>query len=147
LTADDLGLLQKHRSEREIFVLNKSDLPDRKPLKDLSASLIPPELIQVSAVTGKGLETLERAIATVGLRTSGAIDENEIVLAIPRHVELLARAEAALRNTLTVLQSEQPLDVAAAELTIAARALGEITGVNATEDLFDTIFSRFCLGK
>jgi tRNA modification GTPase len=39
------------------------------------------------------------------------------------------------------------LVLAANELRVAAEALGRITGRCYSEDLLDTIFSRFCVGK
>jgi tRNA modification GTPase len=144
LTPDDLALLRAEANERAIVALNKSDLPDRVS-EGLPAE--PAERIEVSALTGQGLDKLERALAARAIALAGAADDGEVVLAIPRHVELLVRAEATLERTLAAIAADQPVDVVAAELAIAARALGEITGVNPTEDLFDTIFSRFCLGK
>jgi tRNA modification GTPase len=39
------------------------------------------------------------------------------------------------------------LDLVAADLRIAANAIGEIVGKTSTEDLLDSIFSQFCIGK
>jgi tRNA modification GTPase len=147
LVDDDLLLLGDAADERSIVVLNKSDLPDRAT-PDLPAGIARlGRLVNVSALTDQGRDDLEQVLAARAIEVVGAVDNGEVVLAIPRHVELLGRAEASLRRTLTAMETNQPLDVSAAELAIAARALGDVTGVNATEDLFDTIFSRFCLGK
>jgi tRNA modification GTPase len=64
-----------------------------------------------------------------------------------RHQEALARARAATERTLTVLRSGENLELVAAELRIAVNAVGEIVGQTTTEDLLDSIFSQFCLGK
>ena len=40
-----------------------------------------------------------------------------------------------------------PLDMVAIDLRIATGAVGEIVGKTATEDLLDSIFSQFCIGK
>jgi tRNA modification GTPase len=147
LTDDDLTLVRQAVRDRAILVLNKSDLAVKWDLPCVPSDVLPCAVVTISALTGEGLADLEQALAVMALRVSGAVDENEIVLAIPRHVELLSRAKTALGNTLDAVRMGQPGDVAAGELAIASRALGEITGVNATEDLLDTIFSRFCLGK
>jgi tRNA modification GTPase len=146
LTEDDIALLADEANDRAILALNKSDLPNRASdgLRSIQSGT---EKVTVSALTGLGLVELERALAAHAIRLAGAADSGEEVLAIPRHVELLIKTEASLQRTLTALAAGHPMDVAAAELAIAARALGEVTGVNPTEDLFDTIFSRFCLGK
>jgi tRNA modification GTPase len=39
------------------------------------------------------------------------------------------------------------LELAAGELRIAVNAVGEIVGKTTTEDLLDSIFSQFCIGK
>ena len=145
LTEDDLALVRTETNDRAIVALNKSDLPDRasSSLHAIATGAVVP----ISARTLQGLDELERALAERAIELAGAGNDGEVVLAIPRHIELLVRAESSLKRTLAAIDGNEPVDVAAAELSIAARALGEITGVNATEDLFDTIFSRFCLGK
>ena len=45
------------------------------------------------------------------------------------------------------LSHDAAADLATIDLTAAANALGEITGETAGEDLLETIFSRFCIGK
>ena len=44
-------------------------------------------------------------------------------------------------------QAGQLADLVAIDLTAAVRALGEITGQTASEDLVETIFGKFCIGK
>jgi tRNA modification GTPase len=39
------------------------------------------------------------------------------------------------------------LELVAMDLRIAANAVGEIVGKTTTEDLLDSIFSTFCIGK
>jgi tRNA modification GTPase len=146
LTDDDVLVLRSGADDQAIVVLNKTDLPARISDETARVSGID-HVVAVSALTGHGLHELEQLLAARAIALTGCVDDGEVVLAIPRHVELLGRAEASLQRMLAAIDTGQPVDVAAAELSIAARALGEITGVNATEDLFDTIFSRFCLGK
>ncbi|HCZ02197.1 MAG TPA: tRNA uridine-5-carboxymethylaminomethyl(34) synthesis GTPase MnmE, partial [Verrucomicrobiales bacterium] len=45
------------------------------------------------------------------------------------------------------LQSRLELELVAMDLRIAVSAVGEIVGETTTEDLLDSIFSQFCLGK
>jgi tRNA modification GTPase len=45
------------------------------------------------------------------------------------------------------LRQDQSLELVALDLRIAFNAVGEIVGKTTTEDLLDSIFSQFCLGK
>jgi tRNA modification GTPase len=45
------------------------------------------------------------------------------------------------------LRDNQTLELVAMDLRIAANAVGEIVGKTTTEDLLDSIFSQFCIGK
>ncbi len=64
-----------------------------------------------------------------------------------RHQEALGRAREATLRTIDALRADLPLELAALDLRIAANAVGEIVGKTTTEDLLDSIFSQFCLGK
>jgi len=50
-------------------------------------------------------------------------------------------------RTIDSLKQDQTLELTAMDLRIAANAVGEVVGKTATEDLLDTIFSQFCIGK
>jgi len=59
----------------------------------------------------------------------------------------LLRAQAALLRTRATLLAQDPLELSALELRLAVNAIGEIVGKTSTEDLLDSIFSQFCIGK
>jgi tRNA modification GTPase len=45
------------------------------------------------------------------------------------------------------LRAGEPIDLAASDLRLAVNAIGEVVGKTTTEDILDSIFSQFCLGK
>ena len=64
-----------------------------------------------------------------------------------RHISLALRAAASLNMAASAMEDGQPLDMASIDLWEAIRALGEITGEDATESLITEVFARFCVGK
>jgi tRNA modification GTPase len=127
------------------------DLPRRVQLprefidsdKDASAR---PVIVEVCCSTGEGIEPLKDAIKA--LAWSGEIKAEMLQVMInSRHQEALGRARVATQRTVGVLRANETLELAAAELRIAVNAVGEIVGKTSTEDLLDSIFSQFCLGK
>jgi tRNA modification GTPase len=64
-----------------------------------------------------------------------------------RHQDALNRARAATQRTIDALRGGATLELVALDLRIAVNAVGEIVGKTATEDLLDSIFSQFCIGK
>ena len=64
-----------------------------------------------------------------------------------RHQAALTRARAGTQQAMEALQANQTLELVAMDLRIATNAVGEIVGKTTTEDLLDSIFSQFCIGK
>ena len=64
-----------------------------------------------------------------------------------RHQDALRRAREAAGRALTALREAVPLDLVAVDLRQSVSAVGEVVGETATEDLLDTIFRQFCIGK
>ncbi len=103
-------------------------------------------IVEVCCLSGQGIEALKDAIKD--LVWSGEIKAEMLQVMInSRHQNALNRARAATQRTLDGLRAGVTLDLAAGELHIAVNAIGEIVGKTATEDLLDSIFSQFCIGK
>jgi tRNA modification GTPase len=127
---------------RRVLVLNKADLP-RQLLLPAEAEA---QAVAVSCLTGDGLEALKDAIKE--RVWTGEIRAEMLEVTInARHQDALRRARVATARTLAALREERSLDLVAADLRLALNAVGEIVGKTATEDLLDTIFSQFCIGK
>lgn len=123
---------------RTVIALNKSDL------SDAGASALPhPGAVRVSAKTGDGIDALRDALYE---RLVGADWVDDPVLADVRHAEALRAAVTALTSARAAaggLSEELVLE----DLREAMTRLGEITGEFAPEELYDRIFSTFCIGK
>ncbi len=103
-------------------------------------------LLPLSALTGDGVDRLRQQMTALVLHGEVAPAE-EILVSNPRHQAALRRAMAALTSALMAHRRRLTPDLVAIDVTAAVNALGEITGETAGEDLLQTIFSRFCIGK
>jgi tRNA modification GTPase len=100
----------------------------------------------VSCKTGDGIEALKDAIK--GKVWAGEINAEMLeVMVNSRHEDALRRSRTALGSAVEGLKNDQTLEVIAMELRIGISAIGEIVGKTSTEDLLDSIFSQFCIGK
>ena len=126
-----------------ILVRNKIDLSGREAGVRVDAS---GELTAcVSALRGVGIAQLEDAMVERAM--CGPALGEDAFMARRRHVDALARAQAALERASGRLAVDDAGELVAEELREAQQALGEITGAFATEDLLAHIFSSFCIGK
>jgi tRNA modification GTPase len=127
-----------------IVVLNKIDLLETPP--GGRSTILDAPCVAVSALTGQGMETLEETIVETVFSGKVTVSEAPMVTS-PRHREALNRALDHVSAAHAAHQSGQWVDLVAIDLAAAVNALGEITGQTASEDLVDTIFSNFCIGK
>lgn len=169
LSAEDEQFLAEFAGKKRLVVLNKVDLLERPlggarpsgrfsvlanegvPAPDtaVEGGLKRPEgraPIPVSCLTGAGLEGLKDAIKQTVW--AGEIKAEMLQVMInSRHQDALQRARAATVRTAEALRSDRSLELVAMDLRIAVNAVGEIVGKTTTEDLLDSIFSQFCIGK
>ncbi len=141
LAAADQRDLAGLASRKRIVVLNKCDLPLAFP-----ADALPADTIRVSCLTGAGIEPLKDRFRDL-LWTGQLHVGTDQVTINARHEDALRRAAAALEPARQALRAGVPLDLVALDLRTAVNAVGEIVGQTATEDLLDSIFRQFCIGK
>jgi tRNA modification GTPase len=158
LTSEDEQFLAEFADKKRLLVRNKIDLPTKLvlPLTRPDGHPLPSQrgagrgeefsIIDVSCTTGHGIEALKDAIKS--LVWSGRINtEMGQVTINSRHQDALRRAQKSTRLTLDALRANASLEFVALDLHLAVKAVGEIVGKTTTEDLLDSIFRQFCLGK
>lgn len=97
----------------------------------------------VSARTGEGLDNLKKLLAE---KTVGELSLDKAYIIEKRHYNALLRAQTALQSARDGLGIYTP-DILSIDLKDAWEALGEITGETANEQIIDTVFEKFCVGK
>ena len=98
----------------------------------------------LSARHGDGLDQLRRELMRLAGRSDGAAGTFS---ARTRHVAALEKVAQHLQAADAALRAARAGEIAAEELRLAQRALGEITGEYHSDDLLGAIFSTFCIGK
>jgi tRNA modification GTPase len=97
----------------------------------------------VSAKTGAGIEAFLAALTEKTAELAGRGES--AILTRARHQRAVELAIAHLESAARVTGLSPEL--AAEDVRMAARALGEITGAVGAEDILDSIFASFCIGK
>jgi tRNA modification GTPase len=81
------------------------------------------------------------------LVAEGAIQTDNVIVSNARHFEALQKSYESLDDVLRGMSSGVTTDFVAMDIRRSLHHLGEITGDISTDDLLDTIFSKFCIGK
>lgn len=145
LNEDDEEILNIVTPKKTIIILNKLDLV---PKIDKKTEIIKnfENVIKISALKKEGIEDLYNKITELFNLDVINID-NEIVITNERHKKIIKDAIINLNKSKEALKNNMPIDIIAIGLKDVLTNLGEITGEEASEEIINEIFSRFCLGK
>ncbi len=145
LSPEDVRVLETLGDRQGLLVLNKIDKPRRIDLQDLGRHA-PYPVVELSALTGEGLDRLKQALVDTAL--GGGVRPEGAMITQARHFKLLERAQEALERGKELLgEPGPPWELVALEVREALQALGEITGEEVGEAVLDAVFSQFCIGK
>lgn len=132
LDEQDRELLKLTRDKTRIIVYNKTDVSKRS------------DGICIAAAKGE----IEALIAEI----HKFFDRHQLVLQEPllhneRQIALMMKAENSMHQALEAMEAGMELDIVEIDIQNAYTSLKEILGEVHREDLLDTLFSNFCLGK
>ena len=139
LTEEDKELLEKIKEKTHIIFINKNDLPTKLELNEK-------EIVKGNTIDLDGLNELKNKI--VELFDLEKINNNNLeVVSSAREIGLIKEALNSINVALNNVSSALPVDMIAIDIKKAWDLLGEITGEAYQDELLDTLFSKFCLGK
>lgn len=127
----------------DLVVYSKSDLrasPDRN-----GAFPIPDGGLSVSSKTGEGLDALRQAMNATLFKQ--AADAEDLWITSEREKACLEDALAGIDRALDLLRNNPAVELLAFEMQVVRRALQSITGEISSEDILQSIFAGFCIGK
>jgi tRNA modification GTPase len=146
LDEEDRKILERIKNKRYLVVINKVDVVEKINEEEIKNKLgTDRHMVKISALKGEGLEKLEEAI----YRETQEIFErgSDSLITNLRQKQLLENVKAHLEDAIRSLKEGMPVDMASIDLERALNLLDEVTGRSFREDLLDTIFSNFCVGK
>jgi tRNA modification GTPase len=128
--------------KHSILVINKADLPQRIRLR-----LPGRQTVRISARYGTGLDELKNRIAKTAMDEQSPQTIGTEIITSVRHVQSLEKTVSSLNAFLEKISEKISPEFLAVELRESLDALGEITGAATPDEILDTIFSNFCVGK
>ncbi|MEG1732392.1 MAG: tRNA uridine-5-carboxymethylaminomethyl(34) synthesis GTPase MnmE [Longicatena sp.] len=128
----DQELLELTKDKTRIIVHNKTDVLENEEGIGISASKqeIKPLLDEIHRLFDKHQLVMK-----------------EPILANERQISLMMKAEKCMLHAIEAMRDGMELDVVEIDIQEAYTALKEILGEVHREDLLDTLFANFCLGK
>ena len=139
LTEEDQEIMEKIKDKTHITFINKSDLPTKlKIAKD--------DIVKGNTIALNGLDELKDKIGEL-FDLERINNSNLEVVSSAREIGLLNEALNSIDQALNNVSSKLPVDMIAIDIKKAWDLLGEITGESYQDELLDTLFSKFCLGK
>ncbi len=142
LSEEDKKLAELTSGKERIIIINKTDLPQKISVSELRKMFPDEEIIKISALKKEGVENLEKRILE-----KIAPNENEVLFITTE------REKQILEDTLSHLEKAENLvgkgvdELVSEELKEAILSLGVITGESAPQEILNSIFSKFCIGK
>ena len=141
-----LELLLAHKTPT-LVVLNKTDLGQKitdTEISQLVQGLAHSEIVKISANNRADIQALKQKIYDITVANQW--NPNRLYITNTRHQNCLLKTSKFIDNAMGQI-GNITLDCVALDLRNAWSTLAEITGRQITEEVIDSIFTKFCLGK
>lgn len=146
LDPEDMEILESVQPNKTIVLLNKTDLDRVIDLDKIKEYIAEENIIEISALQHEGIEKIHDKIEEMVF--AGTVrNSSDLVVTNSRHKDALYKAKQSIEDALNAIESYMPLDFVEVDFKNIWDYLGYINGDTVTEDLLDTIFSNFCIGK
>lgn len=145
VTEEEKEILSLIANKKVIVLLNKIDLcevPDTSVLEKLTGQ----KVLCISAKEEEGIDVLYDTIEAMFFRKELSYNE-DLYITGERQKQSLQDAYDAMGKVLESIEADMPEDFYSIDLMQGYESLGEITGESVDEDLVNTIFREFCMGK
>ncbi len=145
VSEEEKELLSLIAGKKVIVLLNKIDLcdtPDTSVLENLTGQ----KVLCISAKNEEGLDALYDRIEKMFFQKELSYNE-DLYITGERQKQSLQNAYDAMEKVLESIEADMPEDFYSIDLMQGYESLGEITGESVDEDLVNTIFREFCMGK
>ena len=146
LESEDKEILSFIQGKKTLVLLNKTDLEKKLSMDELEQYIPKEQVISVSIKENQGFEELINGLKDLFF-SGESVKAEDALLGNTRHKNALFQGKEAMERCLTTIYTRMPEDFISMDLQDANRALGEITGDVADEEIIDRIFTKFCLGK
>ena len=139
------------RNKKIVLIAGKKDLPDHKKLsawlnQHISTLDQKPDILNFSKFEDQKAETIKKYILDF-FESLGDSEGDSIMITHLRHHRVLQKTREQVAQAQQAFEQEIPLDLISGLLQAAAEELAELTGDQVSEELIETIFSAFCVGK
>jgi tRNA modification GTPase len=128
-----------------MMIFNKVDLPIVLNLTEISKNFPSHPSFETSALQNAGIAELKQAIEDWIMNHSDFLESQYMINA--RHQEILQKVEEYISSAQKALDENLGDDLISSDLRNAVQKLDEILGRSVSEEMVQTIFSRFCIGK
>lgn len=135
LDDDDYEIFDLVENKNVIYVMNKTDL-------ECKASFNKPH-IDISCEKGTGAQELCEEIR----KRAGVFAADETLINNVRHKCELEKAEKNISDAIFAIEAGVPEDIVSIDIENACMNLGNISGLNVSQNTVEHIFADFCVGK
>lgn len=146
LENEDIEILEELRGKKVIVLLNKMDLDSNIEIDKIEEYVPSDDIIKISALRNEGIEKLHEKIEAMVYKGSVTSSSN-LMITNTRHKDALLKAYESINDAIGAIEQRMPYDFIEVDFKNIWDYLGYINGDTVREDLLDTIFANFCIGK
>ncbi|MBP5358835.1 MAG: 50S ribosome-binding GTPase, partial [Treponema sp.] len=143
LTDEDKAFMENAGDLPVILVWNKCDSSESKPMPQGGPWK---NAVSLSAKTGSGTAILAQAVKKL-LEDAESTSRSGAALGSERQKDSVAEALERVSHALNVAGTGLSMDAVVQDLEDSLDSLGEVTGEVSADDILESIFSNFCVGK
>ncbi|MDU7535360.1 MAG: tRNA uridine-5-carboxymethylaminomethyl(34) synthesis GTPase MnmE [Peptostreptococcaceae bacterium] len=146
LSEEDMEILESLKNKKTIVLLNKMDLEPQIELEKIEEFVNSEDIIKISALKHQGIEELQDKIEAM-VYNGSVKNSSNLMITNSRHKDALFKAYESINDAISAIEQRMPYDFIEVDFKNIWDYLGYINGDTVREDLLDTIFANFCIGK
>ena len=146
-TIAEFNDLQLTKDQTGVILLNKADTISAAQAEPKTQSIAEKSGVKTLLITAKYKETLQPLLRYFTEYIQNHNQAEGTIISNTRHYEALENTKLCLQKVIAGLDSGLSSDFVAMDIREALFHLGTITGEVSTDDLLESIFSKFCIGK